>query len=95
MMAINIVNSDILTLIDHNIEKQLDFFITDLKQYLEYHLKAIDKSAYCLIIPKFIGFETGERAWRYEKKWKITDQALEENPDWVVIRCEVLDAKTV
>ncbi len=94
-MVINTVNSDIHITTDHNIEEWLNFFITDLKTYRQFHLDAIKSKSYCLLIPTFVGFETGERAWRYEKKWKITDQALEENPDWVVIRCEVLDAKTV
>ena len=93
-MVTNTVNSDTLTTIDHRIERQLDFFGSQLKTYEEYFRRAIENSFFCLLVPKFVGFETGEQAWRYDERWyKVSSE--EEKNDWKVIRNEVLDAKTI
>lgn len=95
-MAINTVNSGTRLVTDYNIEERINFFY-ELKTYQHFYLNAIDTKIYCLLVPKsFIGFETGDKAWRYDGEWKkVIDNRFDVSSDWKVIKKEVLDVKTI
>jgi len=95
-MVTNTVNFDIHT--DHNIEKALEFYTVDLPAYQRYFYDSIINEHLNLIIPKFIGFETGDNCWAYKDKGWITIVSAAEKLDtenWDSLYCEVQDAKTV